>query len=40
MTFYKLEKCGLLRSTGGVWNYNTIRKSLKLVIEDVNEKVS
>ena len=39
MTFHRLEKCGLLRASGGVWNYNTIRKSMKLVVEDINEKV-
>ncbi|XP_076806597.1 vacuolar protein sorting-associated protein 33A-like [Clavelina lepadiformis] len=38
ITFHKLEKCGLLRPSGNSWNYNTIRKSLRLWVEDINEK--
>lgn len=38
ITLHKLEKCGFLRLSGGNWNYNTIRKSLRLIVEDINEK--
>lgn len=39
ITLKNLEKSGLLRVQGGLWNYNTIRKSLRLIVEDINEKV-
>nr|XP_002120775.1 vacuolar protein sorting-associated protein 33A [Ciona intestinalis] len=38
ITLNKLEKCGLMCGTGTSWNYNTVRKSLRLVVDDINEK--
>uniref|UniRef100_H2ZDX0 Vacuolar protein sorting-associated protein 33A n=1 Tax=Ciona savignyi TaxID=51511 RepID=H2ZDX0_CIOSA len=38
ITLNKLEKCGLIRAQGGQWNYNTVQKSLRLLVEDINEK--
>ncbi|XP_046943879.1 vacuolar protein sorting-associated protein 33A isoform X3 [Lynx rufus] len=41
LTLYNLEKAGLLKpQTGGRNNYPTIRKTLRLWMDDVNEQVS
>lgn len=40
LTLYNLEKAGLLKpQTGGRNNYPTIRKTLRLWMDDVNEQV-
>nr|XP_039271179.1 vacuolar protein sorting-associated protein 33A-like [Styela clava] len=38
ITLRNLEKSGLMQLPCKLWNYNTIRKSLRLVVEDINEK--
>lgn len=40
VTLHNLEKVGLLRLQGTTRSYATIRKSLKLLMEEVNEQAS
>lgn len=41
LSLHNLEKAGLLKpQTGGRNNYPTIRKTLRLWMDDVNEQVS
>lgn len=38
ITIRNLERAGLLQAPCKLWNYNTIRKSLRLIVEEINEK--
>ena len=39
VTIHNLETVGLLKVQGTARNYPTIRKTLKLIVEEVNEQV-